>query len=159
MSLGLLERGVDSVLNGDIAVIEYHATVVDGADGAVVTESGRMRLRAGDCGAVGGIDVAVVGMTVGQTKEMVIPPELAFGQRDPSLVMVLPRGHFGSYPNLKAGSLLKLRSEGGSEIEVVTRKVSGDTVTVDANQPLAGMTLNFNMTVLSIERDGKKHTQ
>lgn len=142
---------MSSVREGDIAVIDYRASVVDGSEGILARESGRMRLRAGDCGAMGAIDMAVVGMSAGETKKLVIPPERAFGERDPSLVMELPRSHFRLHPNLKAGCLVRLCSRAGKEIEVVTRRVGDKSVTVDANHPLAGMTLNFDMTVHAIE--------
>jgi peptidylprolyl isomerase len=142
---------MESVVEGDIAVIDYRATVVDESDSVVAEENGRMRLRAGDRGALGGIDIAVVGMSVGAKKELLIPPDRAFGGRDPDLVMAMPRKHFHSCPNLKAGSLIKICSKTGKEIEVVTREVADETVIVDANEPLAGMTLNFIMTVRAIE--------
>jgi FKBP-type peptidyl-prolyl cis-trans isomerase 2 len=114
-----------------------------------------MRLRAGNCGAVGGIDIAVIGMSVNEKKNLTVPPSEAFGERDPALIMVLPRSKFRSCPWLKPGSLVRLHSRGGKEIEVVAREVNDESVTVDANHPLAGMTLSFEMTVLSIE-DSRK---
>ena len=143
--------GSGNVCENDIAIIHYRASAVDDGTGEVAAESGRMRLRAGDCGAVGGIDTAVVGMGIGESKKLVSPPEHAFGERDPSLITTLPRSRFRQYPDLKTGSLITLCSKSGEEIEVVTRKVSGESVIVDANHPLAGMTLNFDMTVLAIE--------
>ena len=143
-----------TVCEGDIAVIDYSIDVVDNGKGVVTRESGRMRLRAGDNGAVGGIDKAVVGMSAGQHVKLVVRPEDAFGMRDPSLVQVLPRNRFEAYPDLKPGCLVRLFSKNGEKIEVVTREVNKKSVTVDANHPLAGMTLNFEITVFAIE-DGK----
>lgn len=140
-----------NVFEGNIAVIEYRAAVIDKSEGVVAEENGRMRLRAGNHGALGGIDIAVVGMAVGEKKALKIPPGRAFGERDPELIKILPRKHFHLYPNLKAGSLIRITSKFGREIEVVTREVAPETVTVDANKPLAGMSLHFAMTVLEIE--------
>jgi FKBP-type peptidyl-prolyl cis-trans isomerase 2 len=145
---------VSCVEEGDVAVIRFSADVIDDGHGVVATESGQMRLRAGDCGAVGGIDVRIVGMSVGECRKMLILPVEAFGERDPSLVKVLPRARFRQLPGLKPGSLVKLTSKSGKELEVVTREVSESTVTVDANHPLAGMELSFEITVLTIERAG-----
>ena len=140
-----------TVREGDVAVIDYHASLVDDGQGVVATENGRMRLRAGDCGAAGGIDIAVMGMAVGQRKKLLVPSPQAFGERDPSLVTVLPRDRFHAGPDLKPGSLFRLHSKSGKVIEIVARRVGEDSVTVDANPPLAGMTLDFDMTVVAIE--------
>lgn len=145
---------MQTVREGDIAVIDFSVNVVDDGKGVVAQESGRMRLRAGDNGAIGGIDKAVIGMSAGQHGKLVISPEEAFGRRDPSLIRVLPRSRFGAYPDLKPGCLVRLFSKNGEKIEVVTREVDGETVTVDANHPLAGMTLDFEITVFAIEAGG-----
>jgi FKBP-type peptidyl-prolyl cis-trans isomerase 2 len=143
------------VCEGDVVLVEYSARAADGDNGVVASQNGRMRLRAGNHGAVGRIDVAVVGMCAGQKTDLVVCPEDAFGVRDPSLVRRLSRSRFSSYPNLKAGCLLRLHSKSGREVEVVTREVSDRTVTVDANHPLAGMTLMIELTVLDIEPSGE----
>ena len=146
------------VKEGDVAVIRFSATMIDDGQGVVAAENGQMRLRAGDYGAIGGIDIRVVGMKVDECRKMLIPPDEAFGLRDPSLVRVLPRTHFQQIPNLKPGSLVKLCAKSGKEIEVVAREVNDSTVTVDANHPLAGMELIFEMTVLTIERIDTRET-
>lgn len=143
------------VKEGDIATIRYRARVLDDGAGEVASQSGRLRLRTGDCGAIGGIDLTIVGMSPGQRKRLTVPPSRAFGERDPGLIRHLPRSLFGSQPNLTPGALLKLTSKSGKEIEVVAREVCADIVTVDANHPLAGMTLKFDLTLLSIEDDKK----
>ncbi len=141
------------IAEGDIAVIRFNAAVIDGERGVVAAESGQMRLRAGDHGAIGGVDVAVVGMSVGENRKMLVPPGEAFGARDQSLVRKLPRSLFQHLPGLKPGSLVKLFSKSGKEIEVVAREMDDGTVTVDANHPLAGMELSFEMTVLAVEHE------
>lgn len=143
------------VREGDIAVIRFSAEMIDNGREVVAAQSGEMRLRAGDCGAIGGVDIRVVGMTVGECRKMLIPPDEAFGARDPSLVKSLPRAHFKHIPDLKPGSLVRLCSKSGKEIDVVAREVNDSTVTVDANHPLAGMELSFEMTVLTIEPGNK----
>jgi peptidylprolyl isomerase len=141
-----------TVCEGDIAVIEYKAAVSDGSQGVVASQNGTLRLRAGDCGAIGGVDKSVVGMSVGEMKNLVVPPERAFGLRDPALQKGVPRNRFSSYPALKAGSLLRIRSRSGKQIEVVAREVNDDIVTIDANHPLAGMTLTIEFTILNVEK-------
>ena len=145
---------VKKIREEDLCVVEYRASVIDGADGLVATDSGRMRLRAGNHGALGAIDAALVGARPGEKREMEIAPADAFGERDPELVMTLPRSRFGAFARLKPGSLLKLRSRTGREIEVVTREVNDKWVIVDTNHPLAGMTLKFEITVVAVE-DGR----
>jgi len=142
---------VKKVKKGDIAIIEYEAAVIDAELGEVARERGEMRLRAGDCGAIGGIDREMIGMEIGERKNLEIPPDKAFGPRDPELVMQFPRSCFERYPDLKTGSLLRLFSKKGSEIEVITREVNPETVIVDANYPLAGMSLRFDIRLMAVE--------
>ena len=150
------------VKEGDRVLLSYSVSMIEnsgrvsgtgGGDGRVVaTDKGRMRLVAGDNGAIGAMDAAIVGIALGGKKRLLIPPERGFGRRDPGLVRELPRSVFSAYPDLREGSLLRLSSKNDETLEVVVRNVSGNSVVVDANHPLAGVTLDFELTVEKIER-------
>lgn len=80
---------------------------------------------------------------------MTIPPEQAYGQKDPTMVQGIPRSNFSGVSDIKVGMQFQARSAAGMRVVTVVG-VSDDTITVDANHPLAGVTLNFDVTVVSV---------
>lgn len=96
-----------------------------------------------------GIDEALVGMEEGSTKEFEIPPEKAFGERDPAKVRIVPARDLsrqGVTP--KAGARIEV---GGSLATI--RSVGSGRVTIDFNHPLAGRTLLAKLYVRKVIED------
>lgn len=92
---------------------------------------------------VPGIDEALVGMKAGDTKQLVLPPEKAFGVRDPKQVRIIPRGRLKSDEKIVRGMRIRMGSQYG-----VVRHVGGGRVTVDFNSPLAGHTVQYEISVI-----------
>lgn len=116
--------------------------VVDSSVGAeplhFVSGSGRV---------VEGIERAVAGREAGECLEVTIPPALAYGEHQPELVRRMPRSMFQGVEKLEEG--MKFQTNSGDDAQVV--QVVGfedDQVLVDANHPLAGFTLYFDLEIL-----------
>jgi len=92
---------------------------------------------------VPGIDEALIGMKAGDTKQLVLPPEKAFGIRDPKQVRIIPRGRLKSDEKIVRGMRIRMGSQYG-----VVRHVGGGRVTVDFNSPLAGHTVQYEISVI-----------
>jgi peptidylprolyl isomerase len=92
---------------------------------------------------VPGIDEALLGMKAGETKQLVLPPEKAFGVRDPKQVRIIPRGRLKSDEKIVRGMRVRIGSQYG-----MVRHVGGGRVTVDFNSPLAGHTVQYEVTVI-----------
>jgi FKBP-type peptidyl-prolyl cis-trans isomerase 2 len=92
-----------------------------------------------------GFDTGVVGMEVGETKTLKIPPEKAYGEYDPELSIELPVEAFNSVPEVG----MQLITNSG-DLGIVT-EVREKTFVIDFNQKLAGKTLIFDVTVVSME--------
>ena len=90
-----------------------------------------------------GIDEALVGMKAGDTKQLVLPPEKAFGVRDPKQVRIIPRGRLKSDEKVVRGMRIRMGSQYG-----FVRHVGGGRVTVDFNSPLAGHTVQYEVSVI-----------
>jgi peptidylprolyl isomerase len=90
-----------------------------------------------------GIDEALVGMKAGDTKQLVLPPEKAFGVRDPKQVRIIPRGRLKSDEKIVRGMRIRMGSQYG-----LVRHVGGGRVTVDFNSPLAGHTVQYEVSVI-----------
>lgn len=93
-----------------------------------------------------GLESALAGKVAGDRLCVEVAPEEGYGPRDEGLVQDVPRGAFEGVPSVEPGMRFQAESERGSRVVTVTA-VSGDTVTVDGNHPLAGETLFFDVEV------------
>lgn len=99
---------------------------------------------------VPGLEQAMAGRAAGDHFQVEVPPELGYGDRDESLVEIVPREAFEGMPGLRKGLLVQLQdAEGepalGTVLAIDTREVS-----VDMNHPYAGRTLHFDVEILSV---------
>jgi len=95
-----------------------------------------------------GFDKGIVGMEVGQTKKITVPPEDAYGPRKEKLLFDLKKSNFPVTPVI--GQKLQIRRRSGDLLKVTVAGVDEDTVTLDANHPLAGRTLIFTVQLVAI---------
>jgi len=102
-----------------------------------------------------GFDKAVLGMKLGEEKTVTITPEEGYGERDERYVFQYPLDKFPEdiKKNLKVGETLYMNTEQGP-IPVKVIAIEGATVTIDANHPLAGKTLVFDIKVVDIKKPG-----
>jgi len=94
------------------------------------------------------LEEALIGMNVGEEKDVILEPEDAFGEYDPEAVQVIPKEYFGEEPEV--GMQYYAHFEGGEEIPFYVKEVKGDNVTIDFNHPLAGKRIHFHVKVVSI---------
>ncbi|MFX1301381.1 MAG: peptidylprolyl isomerase [Promethearchaeota archaeon] len=92
---------------------------------------------------VPGVDEALIGMKVGETKEIVLEPEKAFGVRDAAQVRIIPRARIKSDQKLARGMRVRIGNQSGT-----VRHVGGGRVTVDFNPILAGHTVDYKISVI-----------
>ena len=96
-----------------------------------------------------GLEEALEGKNSGDEVQVSIPPEKAYGEHDEELKQVVPRDRFEGVDSLEPGMQFQAQTEGGTRI-VTIASVEGDDVTVDANHPLAGETLHFEVAVREV---------
>ena len=97
-----------------------------------------------------GLDRGVLGMKIGEHKQITVLPEDAYGPVDPEAVTEVPKGRVPP-DALEVGAVLVGRTQSGREIPVRVREVKEETVVLDLNHPLAGQTLLFEVTIIVIE--------
>jgi FKBP-type peptidyl-prolyl cis-trans isomerase 2 len=143
-----------AVVDGDAITINYKCTLEDGTVTGDSFETGEsLSFEVGAKTVLSGIDVNVVGMSVGDTKSFSIEAEEAYGAYDETRMGTLPPENFPEnfLPQLEEGMVVPLQSKDGSHRLIATvKEVTSDGVQVDFNHPLAGQTLNFDIEVLSI---------
>jgi FKBP-type peptidyl-prolyl cis-trans isomerase 2 len=108
---------------------------------------GPLSTQVGSGTIIQGLDRNLIGMEEGEAKEITIPPEEAYGNKDPSLVTVLPRELFQQHAIEPAIGMVIQTNDGHGHIT----SISPEVVEVDYNHPLAGETLVFAVKVESIE--------
>lgn len=137
--------------NGDNVKVHYTGrladeTVFDSSDGR---EPLAFTVGAGQ--VIPGFDDAVVGMQTGETKTVVIPMDDAYGPRQDELVLEVDRKQLPADIAPEVGDQYQLRQPDGQAVLVTVADVTPTHVTLDANHPLAGQDLTFDIHLVEIE--------
>ena len=137
------------IAENKVVSIDYTLTDADGA--LLDTSKGGEPLSYihGTGSIISGLESALDGKSSGDALQVSIPPEEAYGERNDDLQQTVARDMFDGVEDLEVG--MQFRAQ-GSQGEQVVRVVAieGDDVTVDGNHPLAGVTLNFDVTVADV---------
>ena len=97
-----------------------------------------------------GLDSAIPGMTVGDKKTVNVACDDAYGQMNPAMRQDVPRADIPAEIPLEVGSRLQMQTQDGQVIPVTVAAVEEESVTLDANHPLAGEDLTFNIELVKI---------
>jgi peptidylprolyl isomerase len=136
--------------SGDKVQIHYTGKLDDGT--TFDTSAGRepLEFEVGSGQVIAGFDKAVEGMTEGDNKSIKITPEEAYGERHEQLVQEVPKSALPDEINPEVGMALQSRSPDGQVTQLTVTEVKDESITVDANHPLAGQSLNFDIELVKI---------
>jgi peptidylprolyl isomerase len=135
--------------NGDTVRIHYTGTLDDGSvfDSSDGQEPLEFTLGSGE--VIPGFEAAIQGMQPGQKKEVTIGSDDAYGAHRSDWVLVIGREDFPDHIEPEVGQQLQL-SQGGQSFVVTVTDVTDASVTLDANHPLAGKDLTFELELVEI---------
>lgn len=135
---------------GNTVKIHYTGKLQDGS--VFDSSSGRepLQFSIGGGQVIPGFEEAVVGMKVGDKKTVEIPCAKAYGERNPSMVMVVDRKHVPEGLNPEIGQRLEMGSPSGEIVIVTVVKADEQNITLDANPPLAGEDLTFDIELVDV---------
>jgi peptidylprolyl isomerase len=136
---------------GDQVKVHYTGKLDNGAVFDSSTTREPIEFRVGEGSVISGFEQAVIGMSPGETKTTTIPSERAYGSYNPQLVMVVQRPQLPPDFSVEVGQQLQIRQENGQLIPVMVTDVSESNVTLDANHPLAGQDLTFDIQLVEIK--------
>lgn len=139
-----------SVKSGDKVSVEYTGRF---ADGMVFDSSeGRdpLKFTVGANEVIPGFDKAVTGLSTGESVTIQIPPAEAYGLHDANLIVTLDRSKIPPEVEIGIGSQLQMKNEEGRIFSVAVTGLSEEEVIVDANHPLAGKELTFDIKLVEI---------
>lgn len=129
---------------GDSVAVHYTGRLADGT----VFDSSRdrepLRFTLGDGVVIPGFERAVLGMRRGESRTVTIPSEDAYGPRHEELYLEVGRGEFPPGVEPRIGQRLQV-AQGDRTLVVTISGIEGDRVRMDANHPLAGLDLTFDL--------------
>ena len=137
-------------------VVTIHYTLTDKGGDIIDSSIGQEPLSYvhGRGNIIRGLENALEGKKAGEKLQVTVQPEDAYGIKDDSLVMQVPRNAFKDVDNLEPGMRFQIKKNEGVQIVMVT-EIGETEVTVDGNHPLAGEELNFEVEVTEV-RDATK---
>ena len=143
---------------GDRVKVHYTGRLDDGSvfDSSECVEDGceceqdPLEFTIGGGEVIPGFDAGVGGLAIGETKTIHIPVEDAYGERIEEMVAVVPRGDLPPEMKPEVGQQLEVTQEDGQLFQVLVVEVNDETITIDANHPLAGQALNFDLRLVAI---------
>jgi FKBP-type peptidyl-prolyl cis-trans isomerase SlyD len=145
----------DTVQDGLVVSMEYTLSV----DGEVLDSSkdaGPLQFLAGYDNIVPGLEREMVGMKIGESKDVLVLPEDGYGEFDEEAFMEVPRSEFPSDMELEAGLELNVSDEDGQHQLAFVESFNDETVRLDFNHPLAGAELQFNVKVVALREATKE---
>ena len=138
---------------GDTVRVEYTGKFEDGQ----IFDSNKgkelLEFTLGEGKIIPGFEKAVIGMEVDEEKTVKIPPEDGYGEYIDGLVAEVEKERFPENLSLEVGRQLVIPQENGNQLIVTITKVTDSKVTIDANHPLAGKTLVFDIKLKEIVKN------
>jgi FKBP-type peptidyl-prolyl cis-trans isomerase 2 len=139
-------------MKGQVVGVHYVGTFDDGTEfDNSRTRGNPLFFRVGERQVINGFETAVMGMSVGETKNFVVTPEQAYGHNDPNLLREVPRNNFPTDFAFKEGMVVEMKSPQGKPFPAQVTSFTQDAVTLDFNHPLSGKTLNFEIELVKTE--------
>ncbi len=139
------------VSDGLVVSLDYTLIV----DGKVIDASGETPLEylQGYNNIIPGLERELAGMSLGESKEVVVPAEDAYGHYDPEAVFEVPRTQFPPVYRLEIGAPVRVRTDEGRVMTAYIHSISEESVKLDLNHPLAGKELFFRAKIVGL-REG-----
>lgn len=141
---------MQQVKKGDTVKVHYHGKLTNGT--TFDSSAGRepLEFEVGSGMVIPGFDEGVTGMSIGDKKTIHIPADQAYGQKEEHMIMEFPRDRFPEDMVPEVGMQLNMSNGSGQNFPVVITEVRETVVVLDANHPLAGEDLIFDLELVAI---------
>ena len=135
---------------GDKVKVHYQGTLKTGE--TFDSSEGRepLEFTVGSGQVIKGFDEGVKGMSVGEKRTLEIPVQDAYGEKSQELIIEFPKAQFPGDMTPEVGQQLMMSNGSGQSFPVTIKEVKEDSVLLDANHPLAGQDLVFNIELVDI---------
>lgn len=136
---------------GDTVHVHYKGTLDDGSVFDSSEGHDPISFTLGNGEVIDGFDHAIEGMNLGDKKTERFEPAQAYGDHREELVFTVPKDQIPEGTEIEIGDMLQLSFPDGSSSAVTVAAVEDESVTLDANHPLAGKALTFELELVGIE--------
>ncbi len=136
--------------NNNKVRVHYTVNLDDGTECDSSRNSDPLEFTIGNDEIIPGVEDAVKGMEEGEEKQVTLAPEQGYGNRNEEAVMEIPKDQLPEDVDPQVGMSLQGQTQDGNNVTVWITEVKDDAVTVDANHPLAGENLNFNLELVKV---------
>lgn len=140
----------NSVSTGQVVSVHYTGTFDNGEQFDSSHDREALTFQVGGGQMISGFDAAVVGMSVGETKNITLSPTEAYGETLPQLVQQVPLEQFPEGFQFEVGATVQGEAENGQPVFASIVDVLDDSIVLDFNHPLAGKSLNFEIELLTV---------
>jgi FKBP-type peptidyl-prolyl cis-trans isomerase 2 len=141
---------MQQVKSGDKVSVHYHGKLNDGTTFDSSEGRAPLEFTVGSGQVIKGFDDALMNMAIGEKKTVNIPVADAYGERNDNMMMEYPKSDFPADMKPEPGMQLQMSDNQGNVFPVVIAEVLEDVVVLDANHPLAGQDLTFDLELVSI---------
>ena len=135
---------------GNKVKVHYTGTFDDGETFDSSAGKAPLEFEVGGGQVIPGFEQAVVGMTVGESKKVRIPETEAYGPRNAEMVIESDINQFEEGLNPEVGQQFQTQTEDGQPVLLTVVEVDGEKIVLDANHPMAGKDLNFEIELVEI---------
>jgi len=142
---------------GDEVQVHYTGKLEDGTVFDTSEDGEPLSFTIGENRVIPGFEEAVTGMEPGESKTTEVEPEQAYGEHREDMVMEMDQDQIPSEVDPEVGQQLQLRLENGQTVPVLITALGDGTVTIDANHPLAGRKLIFDIDLVDIVEGGSSN--
>lgn len=140
-----------TVKSGDKIKVHYHGKLVSGETFDSSADREPLAFEVGSGAVIKGFDEGVTGMAVGEKKTIQIPFMEAYGAHNAEMVIDMPKDRFPADMEVTIGMPLHMNDGQGRQFQVTVTEIKETTVLLDANHPLAGKDLIFDLELVAIE--------
>lgn len=133
-------------------VVAFHYTLTDDDGVEIDSSKGQEPLAYlhGHQGIIPGLEKELAGKTTGDAMKVTVQPAEGYGELSAELMQAVPREAFQGVDEIEVGMQFQAQGGEGQMQTVVVKEVTDETVTVDANHPLAGRVLHFDVSIESV---------
>ena len=141
-----------SLLIGDNLVVSMHYKLTDDDDNVLDSSDGSDPLAYlhGSGSIIPGLEKALVGKIEGDALKVKVEPADGYGEVNPELVQAVNRSAFQGVDSIEPGMAFEAQAPDGSMQRILVKAIDGDEITIDANHPLAGIVLTFDVQIVGV---------
>ena len=141
---------MSTAASGNKVKVHYTGTFDDGDVFDSSREAEPLEFEVGAGQVIPGFEQAIEGMAVGETKQIRLPEDQAYGPYNPQMVFDADPSQFEAGLAPAVGQQFQTQTDDGTPMLLTVKAVEGEKITLDANHPMAGKTLNFDLELVEI---------